>query len=241
MNHCVPLDVATGVPKHAAMNSNSPILPFEPSARVPLLASGEIHVWFLTHGEPNARATTVAARAQLIRLLSAYAGLDSAPTIERGTHGKPFAPDLPDLHFNLSHAGHHVLLAFSRDMALGVDLEVVQRRVSLDGIARRFFAPAETLALSGLPEPLQHSAFLQLWTHKEAVLKALGIGIGFGLERVEFTLDATGTIASLHAVAEEAGNPEQWCVRRLDPAPGLFGALAWRGSPRTLRTFTLLP
>ena len=221
------------------MHVKSSAVLFEPRTSVPALDAGELHVWFCAHAGVDARATSAAARAALQRLLCAYAQVSAPPAIERGAHGKPFAPALPDIEFNLSHAGSHVLLAFARGQALGIDLERVDRRLSLDGIARRFFTAAETLALQRLPEHARLRAFLRLWTHKEAVLKALGVGIGHGLERVEFELDADGEIASLLRIAPECGFPAQWQLQRLDPAPDLFGALAWCGPARRVRSFTM--
>jgi 4'-phosphopantetheinyl transferase len=215
--------------------------PFEARASAPPLEAGEVHVWLLDSAQVHPRATAASARDALRRLLHAYAGGSAPPAIERDARGKPYAPDFPDIQFNLSHAGAHVLLAFARDQALGVDLERADRRLSLAGIARRFFAADEARALESLPEAIRLQAFLRLWTHKEAVLKALGCGIGFGLDRVEFALHADGEIASLRRISPDAGTPAQWQLRRFDPAPGLPAALAWRGPPRYVRTFSLLP
>ena len=210
---------------------------FVPSAEVPALADDEIHVWSLAAAPGPARAIGAAARAALQRLLCAYAGRAEAPAIERGEHGKPFAPALPELDFNLSHAGPHVLLAFARRQPLGIDLEQAGRPVSVDEIAQRFFTAGEVAALARLPAAARADAFLRLWTHKEAVLKALGAGLSFGLDRLEFALGADGAVAALRALAAEAGAPADWRLQGLAPAPGLVGALAWRGPPRTVRLF----
>ncbi|GAA0712331.1 4'-phosphopantetheinyl transferase family protein [Dokdonella soli] len=219
---------------------DSSIACFDPRSDASPLGDDEVHVWLSTVADATPRALAAAARAVLERLLCDYANCSNVPPrIERGPHGKPFAPELPQLEFNLSHAGRHVLLAFAHGQALGIDLEAEQRRLALGEIAQRFFAPAEARALARLPLPLQRSAFLQLWTRKEAVLKALGVGISFGLDRVEFVLDETGTAGALRAIAPEAGSVAEWTLHRLDPAPGMLGALAWRGPARRVRTFAL--
>ena len=211
---------------------------FAPCASVPPLADDEIHVWFLASGDPDPRAVAAFARAALEQRLCAYAGCVDAPLIARAARGKPFAPQLPELHFNLSHAGHHVLLAFARAQPLGIDLERQDRRASFDGIARRFFAAAEAEALERMPPALRPSAFLRLWTNKEAVLKALGEGLGFGLERIEFDLDETGRVGRPRRLPHACGRPDEWTLQRLEPAHGLVGALAWRGPARRIRAFT---
>lgn len=227
-------------PKHRAMQPIDDAA-FAPRAAPPPLHGDEIHVWRLNAGEGVApRVVGATARQALERLLGDYAGRSDTPAIERGAHGKPYAPELPELDFNLTHAGSEILLAFARRQPLGIDLEHTARHFSIEGIARRFFAAAEADALERLPEGARGAAFLRLWTHKEAVLKALGEGLSFGLERVEFAFDEGGR-PELKTIADEAGPVADWRLLRLDPAPSLFGALAWRGPPRRLHTFTLAP
>jgi 4'-phosphopantetheinyl transferase len=208
---------------------------------VPSLADDEIHVWSLATLPGPARSIRTFAREALLRLLRDYAGSDTEPVIACDEAGKPHVPALPWLHFNLSHAAHHVLLAFARDQPLGVDLEAEQRRLSPDEIAQRFFAAGEARALRELPEAAKPAAFLRLWTHKEAVLKALGTGLRFGLDRVEFALDDAGCVRALHAIADEGGHVSEWRVRALQPGAGLFAALAWRGAARRVRSFARSP
>lgn len=211
---------------------------FESIDTAPQLAREEIHVWHLATKLGGA-ALTKAAHIALAQLLCTYAGLPHSPVIERAEHGKPFAPELPDLDFNLSHAGAHVLLAFARRQALGIDLEHDERRVSLPEVARRFFAPAEAQALERMPMERRQRAFLDVWTRKEAVLKALGAGLQFGLARVEFSVEEDGAVGALTHIAPEGGRAAEWCLCALQPAPGLIGALAWRGPPKTVRAFRL--
>lgn len=199
----------------------------------------EVHVWHLAGAGTRPAEVAAAARAALDALLCTYAGLACAPAIERGEQGKPFAPGLPDLHFNLSHAGSDVLLAFARTEPVGVDLEHAGRRVAVDAIAARHFAPAEAAALARLAPESRRDAFLHLWTRKEAVLKAIGAGLSYGLQRVEFELDGEGRVGALVRPPAPARAPREWQLHRLEPAPGLVGALAWRGVPRQVRGFIL--
>ncbi|HVT33594.1 MAG TPA: 4'-phosphopantetheinyl transferase superfamily protein [Rhodanobacteraceae bacterium] len=207
-------------------------------AALPRLGDEEIHLWRLALGESaNFRDVSSAARCLLDHLLAHYGGLASAPEIERGEHGKPFAPSLPGIDFNLSHARDHVLIAVARAQPLGVDIEHIDRKTDVDGLARRFFAASEAEALRGLPEAQRLEAFVRLWTCKEAVLKALGEGLAFGLDRVAFALDGAGVPTGLSALAAEAGDSDAWQLALLEPAPGFLGALAWRGGRRAIRAF----
>jgi 4'-phosphopantetheinyl transferase len=204
----------------------------------PPLADGEVHLWLLVlDGNPTPREVTAAAQSALIARLMRYSNTHHPPEILRGEHGKPHAPSLAGLDFNLSHARNHVLLAFARNQPLGVDLERIDRRLALEDLARRFFAPAEADALDRLSDDERLPAFLRLWTCKEAVLKAIGAGLSFGLERVVFELGADGIPSGVTGLAPEAGAPPEWSVSLLEPAPGFVGAAAWRGPPRTIRAF----
>ena len=215
---------------------------FVRAASPPPLAEDEIHLWRLVLDEAlKPRAITAAAHAFLGRLLMRYTGVERAPDIARSERGKPYAPALAHIDFNLSHAREHVLIAIARHQPIGVDLERIDRRIEIEDLARRFFAAAEADALEALPPEIRLAAFLRLWTCKEAVLKALGVGISFGLERVAFALDAAGTPVALCGLAEEAGSPADWRLALLEPAAGFLGALAWRGGPRRIRAFEADP
>lgn len=205
--------------------------------RVPVLEHA-IHVWVLDTQADGARAVRIAARSALERLLRQYAG-DAEFQIEIGTHGKPFAPALPWLDFNLSHAGSHVAIAFARNQALGVDIEDCSRKLAVEGLARRFFGATEAAALARVAPEGRTAAFVQLWTHKEAVLKALGEGLSFGLDRVEFELGHDGQAGRLLRIASAAGSADEWQVQRFDPAAGMAGSIAWRGPARGLHLFRL--
>jgi 4'-phosphopantetheinyl transferase len=212
------------------------------SSPPPFLADDDIHLWLLRLDRaPNHREVTAAAHVLLGKLLARYANLPDAPGIARTERGKPYAPTLAGIDFNLSHARDHVLIAIARDQPLGVDLERVDRRIEIMDLARRFFARAEAAALEALPETARLAAFLRLWTCKEAILKAIGEGLSFGLDRVAFTVGADGLPNGPSEVAAEAGPREDWRVALLEPADGFLGALAWRGPPRRVRTFLASP
>jgi len=79
----------------------------------------------------------------------------------------------------------------------------------------------------------RQTAFLELWCCKEAVLKALGRGLAFGLARVEFALNERGEPKALTRVGEDL--PHDWHVVRLRPAPDFAAALAWQGPARRVQ------
>lgn len=222
------------------MSSSQPEIFLPPAflshSGVPPLDRGEVHVW-LIEAPANAHPRTLSGVSQLAlgKLLAGYAGRNDPPTILRGEHGKPYAPDLDGIEFNLSHSGRHALIAIARDQPVGVDLEMQGRQRSVEDIAQRYFAAAESRALSALPTELRDAAFLRLWTGKEAVLKALGEGLSFGLDRVEFELDGAGHVVALRHVASPLAEISSWNWHALHPLTDHHAAIAWHGPPRNLR------
>ena len=64
----------------------------------------------------------------------------------------------------------------------------MERRLRHRDLAERFFGEAEVRALRGLAPEKQAGRFLELWTLKEAYLKASGRGISVPLRGFEFQL-----------------------------------------------------
>jgi 4'-phosphopantetheinyl transferase len=199
---------------------------------VPTLVDDEIHVWRCTWSSD-------AGDAPFAALLTAYAGVD-APAIERGEHGKPrFPAPFDTLGFNWSHSGDVALFAIGRGPAafeLGVDVERVKPRARAIELASRFFAADETEALRALDAAEVLAAFLRLWTAKEAVLKANGGGLSYGLHRVAFSLE--GPAPRPVRFDGDVAPASAWQVRPLELDEGLVAATAWRGDARTVRVFT---
>jgi 4'-phosphopantetheinyl transferase len=106
--------------------------------------------------------------------------------------GKPYlAPraGVPMVHFNVSHSGNLVVLAFHPAGEVGVDLEEMRPHSDLEGVAERIFSAEEFRQWKALEEPGRHAAFFRLWTRHEASMKALGLGLAgenaYGAKQVE--------------------------------------------------------
>jgi 4'-phosphopantetheinyl transferase len=211
---------------------------FVPAQPPQALGKDEIHLWFYPRWEGSPRAV---AESPVVRaLLASYLGCALADLLfERDRHGKPRLADA-GLQFNVSHSAGAVLVGVSRELPLGVDLELSRRSRPVLDLARRYFDPGETTALMALPQARQQAAFLGLWSCKEALLKAQGRGIAFGLHRVVFALDAaTGAVTQLQAIDGEAA--ADWSIQRLCPVAGAAAALAWHGPECSVRTFQARP
>lgn len=103
-----------------------------------------------------------------------------APPGEVPLHFLPTGqPHLPGTRFttSLSHSGPVVLIAVGLVGALGIDVERWPSRVSMDALLQVICSPEERGPLGALPPDQRERELLQLWTRKEALLKAWGTGL----------------------------------------------------------------
>jgi len=128
----------------------------------------------------------VRAHLLLRQTLSEFA--DIAPAdwhFDRAAHGKPFTLQAP-LHFNLSHARGMVAIAVSFSREVGIDVEKIEPHHADAIIAQQMFSPSEFELWQGAQERV--ATFFHIWTMKEAVMKASGLGMALPLHSFNVTL-----------------------------------------------------
>jgi 4'-phosphopantetheinyl transferase len=190
-----------------------------------------LHVWRLRY-DPRR------GRAPLRELLGAYLGLTGdAVELVAGTHGRPQLAGRAAgrLDFNWTHSGDCALVALGRGVAPGVDVERRRARPRGLDIARRYFAPDEAHWLAAQPPERRDEAFLALWTAKEAVLKALGRGLAFGMHRLTIGPETDG----MRLLRLEDDEVSAWQLRSLEVDRDHVATLAWRGTPRLVSQWVL--
>ncbi|MEO5913266.1 MAG: 4'-phosphopantetheinyl transferase superfamily protein [Luteolibacter sp.] len=110
--------------------------------------------------------------------------------------GKPLlAPPYDEIHFNLSHCADLAVVALSPDGPVGVDLESLDRAQDLPGCEASFCHPEE-IAMLPQGDEERMMRLLEIWTAKEAVLKALGTGLTHPPEVVRVDLTSPVGLAS---------------------------------------------
>ena len=118
---------------------------------------------------------------------------ENTPVI-RGKLGKPCLAERPDIHYNLSHAAG-IAACIVSDRRCGIDCEAV--REYRPNVMRRAFSEAERRSVEKAPEDKRDELFFRLWTLKEAYVKALGIGISYPLDTVEFSFEGDRIITNV--------------------------------------------
>jgi 4'-phosphopantetheinyl transferase len=132
-------------------------------------------------------------------------------TVRRGPAGRPVA-DLP-VDLSLSHGGGWIAAAVHRGGRIGVDVEGI--RDVTPALARRCLSPAEVDWLERAADAsVRRERFLQLWTAKEAYLKAIGTGLGTDPRSV--TVDCAAEVPQLVGAAQD-----RWTFRTSTPAEGV--------------------
>lgn len=160
------------------------------------------------------------ARALVRTVLAGYLGEPDPSTLAftSNEHGKPELMRDAGLQFNLSHTNGLIALAVTRDRPVGIDVEHLSRQADIAKLADRYFSLAESRALLDLPVAEWNERFYDLWTLKEAYLKACGTGLRTPLHAFSFHLgDATIAIGFGDELKDD---PASWRFWQLDVANG---------------------
>ena len=171
----------------------------------------------------------IVSQGLLRHVVSRHAGIAPADIVfGRTAYGKPSvqtrAGGPSPIAFNLSHSGDFVAIAVGRGGTVGIDIECPRSIAEIDALLDRFFTDGERAAVRDRPAPHRMEAFLRLWTRKEAVLKAAGVGLSVDPVRI----DARGDTV----FPDDAGLPPPgasagaWFLQDLSRVGLFYGAVA---------------
>jgi len=238
---------------------------WRPAPPDPVLAEGDVHVWAISlesgpgalqrHFETIApdereraarfifdvhRHRYVTCRGTVRRVLAGYLRVRAEDLVfVVSPLGKPALASLfsdSGIHFNVSHSENMALVAVTRIGPVGVDVELVRQVKEMDHLVKRFFSLRENERFQKLAEAEKPSAFFNLWTRKEALLKATGVGIT-KLSTVEVSF-LPGEDARVLAFEGDPEKARQWQLEDCAPAPGYAGAVAIRAPGMNVRCWT---
>lgn len=102
--------------------------------------------------------------------------------------GKPEITDKYHQHaleFNISHSNEICLKAFSQNLELGIDVEAIRPFGELEDMAKSFLSKRELAAFNSCTPEKKPIKFFDLWSAKEALLKAIGCGLMIQPNQIE--------------------------------------------------------
>lgn len=144
------------------------------------------------------------------------------------------------LQFNVSHSGDLGLIALSLD-PIGVDIEKLQPRINAKSLMTQVVSPKELALWQSLAASQHTEQILRLWVCKEALLKAMGLGIAECLKQISFPLPIGTQPLKLSHIdpsvqlhLNEAADcrcnswvlPTSWRIQPLAIDPGYYAAVA---------------
>ena len=100
-------------------------------------------------------------------------------------YGKPYLNNSKDLFFNISHSGDWVVVGFA-NMEIGVDIQKIStsNKIDIDNIAKHAFHTDEIQYLQNSSKNTKRANFYKIWSLKEALVKAKGLGFYENLDKL---------------------------------------------------------
>lgn len=207
--------------------------PLISSART-LLSAGERARAARLHFERD-RTTYILAHALWRLSVASCLGIDAGKVPLVSTAAGQ--PRLPGTAFStsLSHSGSWVAIAIHAGATVGVDIECSPPRIALNALMPSICTPGEIVDFEPLSTLDRETALLALWTRKEALLKAFGVGLNVDPSQLSATTNR------LVLPPPSAATKEQVACRvfNLGLPNGVVGALAVPDSITAIRLYQL--
>jgi 4'-phosphopantetheinyl transferase len=98
--------------------------------------------------------------------------------------GKPYVKDRK-IFFNISHSKEYLFIGISNRREIGVDIEKINNKLNYEFLIDDVFSKKESLIYKKYDEKYKKELLFKCWVQKEAILKALGVGITVDMKRIE--------------------------------------------------------
>ena len=172
----------------------------------------------------------LAGRALLRIALGAALGVSPRDlAFSTGAFGKPTlaAAGTDRLHFSLSRTSHAIALALAGGLDMGIDIECLGRGPDVARQAEIFCDARELRAMAAMPMASRVERLIEIWTLKEAFLKAKGVGMFVQLDHFGFDFSAAAG-PRIHFSHPRQGSPTDWYFASLSPTEGTWVSIAVR-------------
>ncbi len=203
------------------------------------LLPGELHIWTASFEQPGwflqrckeylnepekkraasyrfarDRKAFIFSRSILRILLAAYSGQTPPELVFLKTEGgKPYikpGQNKDKLSFNLSNSGNRVVYGIAYDRTIGIDIEYVRNPGDIKSMMEYALSKRELFNLEKFAYS-EENIFFRYWTHKEALLKALGEGLLRPLKSIEFLLGECGNLRLCY-IDNKAIDEKEWFI-----------------------------
>jgi len=150
---------------------------------------------------------------------------------ENNEYGKPSIASalleemVEPLFFNLSHSQNKLVLAVARHEFLGVDIEYGLKPRRVEEIANRYFSNSEIEGFSGLEKSQMQKRFYDLWSLKEAYIKACGMGLAIPLNHFSFSFQSERKV-EIKFHKQRPDDSALWQFWKIESEPGYHLSLA---------------
>ena len=176
----------------------------------------------------------IIVRGILRQIISNY--LEVAPgkiEFSYSRYGKPAITGVfsdTQLCFNVAHSEKLALFAFTLNREVGVDIEFIRDIPEMEQIIEHFFSDTEKKYFYGLSANMKKEVFFQMWTRKEAFLKATGEGLHRALDTFD-VITAPGKFVNLLKSKDKLKTNiiSNWYLKDLSTHPGFVAAYAVQG------------
>ncbi|TYA74712.1 4'-phosphopantetheinyl transferase family protein [Seonamhaeicola marinus] len=173
--------------------------------------------------------TYIIARGALRLLLGKYLKVTpKSISFYYGAYGKPSVENNDGLMFNVSHSKNLIVIGFTKNNEIGVDVEHIKTDFDVMDIVANYFSKSEIAFINGLSKADQTEIFYRGWTRKEAFIKANAKGLSFPLDAFSISLDSDNS-AELYETHYDTNEKNNWRIIPFDTLPEYKGALAVRG------------
>ncbi len=152
-----------------------------------------------------------AARALLRLALGNYLGCQpEAVLLFQDAAGKPHVRSEQRLDFSITHCDGCVAVAIARDARVGIDIETLAREhIDYLELAQEIYSTPEYQGIRQQKPAQGRIQFVELWTLKEAYVKAIGLGLSKSLAECVFSFHADAGLR-FRDQAEDDGHALQW-------------------------------
>lgn len=157
-------------------------------------------------------------------------------------NGAPYCPDFPRFSLSISHAGDHAFCAVVDDgeRRIGADIEHIEPRI--DGFVADYFTPDEQISVRQADDP--NRLITLIWSAKEAVLKALQLGLTMDVRLINCAILPTSPAGDWQPITITYAQPDALTTNWYDGVPKTSQGRAngwWRQEGDYVLTLVALP